>query len=182
MRRLLAGIGVVVALGVAAQASAATVVSPESDQSRPYQRWIDRSRMPTPNVEVTVHRGWCPTEVATACTSPGSSEIWVARRGGATKRTFLHELGHQFDYSTMDDADRDSMRALIPTQEPWRSPSLLHSSPHEVFAAVYAGCALGGWHNRSLGAHEGGVLRKWRQHKACNLIRSVGAREARPSE
>lgn len=146
-------LGVLLALFYVSFAGASTTISTESDPSRPWARWIEKSRMPSPNLTLTVVGTHCPDGGYNGCTYPGTTTIYVARGGGhrAVRMIFLHELGHQFDYAL---------------------PAGSHPYDRETFAEIYRQCAMGGWAKRN--PDEGSVLTRGRMHKACDLIRSLG--------
>lgn len=133
----------VVGFALPAHAAAATTFAPNSDTSRPYQRWIDRAGMPTPDVALTIRRGWCPDAIATACTREGTTEVWLSRSGGSTKGWFSHELGHQFDYVELSERERQGLTRRMGLAGPWVDRSLGSLSPHEMFAETYGVCLLG---------------------------------------
>lgn len=101
-------------------------------------RWIRRSKLPTPPVTVTVEDHDC-FPAGSSCTFPGTTTIYLNPDDG--RQVFMHELGHQFDYAVMSDADREKFLELHKLDREWRSPP---NSPNEQFASVYAWLATHG--------------------------------------
>jgi hypothetical protein len=136
-------------LALCGSAQASTVISSESGTSYRYQRWVDRAKVPTPNVTLTVVEEGCvdDADYATGCTSPGSYVVRVATESQRRyiRRAFLHELGHNFDYYEMDAVRRAWFGRTVGLTGAWVSRELGSSSPHELFAETYAQCASGAW-------------------------------------
>lgn len=164
------GLAIGVALVLAAPTQASTTIAPESDASRPYARWVERSKVPTPDVELTVLREDCPGIPNKACA--GWDYIYLAAAPGFTKQHFFHEMGHEFDYHLLTDDGRATVLGLMRSEGPWRTADGSFS-PHELFAEAYSQCALGGWAKRHLGQKERPVLPRGRMHKVCELIRAA---------
>jgi hypothetical protein len=118
-------------LPIAAKAEA-TIVNPDGSPAIAYQRTLDRSLMPSPDVTVVIHKT-IPSECGRACSI--GRDIYLGT--SFEPDTFLHEMGHQFDYS-MSDAERGSFEQLERDPRPWRSPS---NSVHEQFAEAYRLCS-----------------------------------------
>jgi hypothetical protein len=130
--------GAVLAMCGSAQAS--TVISPESGASYPYQRWVDRAKVPTPDVALTVYEGECPENGAVGCTRPDGT-VWILPRKNrlSVRAIFLHELGHQFDWAELDPWGRQRFSTLwpyLPDDAPWEQLA-------EPFASEYARCTFG---------------------------------------
>lgn len=142
-RRIVLVLAIVALLGVSDQANAATVAAPSTF---PYQHWTDVARAPTPDVAVTVTEQACPWfDGSTGCTDQTGS-IWIApgQDKRVTRVIFLHELGHQLDYASLDDSERAAFQAMlrIPPEAAWSRDEWNSDSPAEVFAQTYALCAL----------------------------------------
>ena len=145
------------------------------DNGRPaseLQAWVDASLIPSPPGVVIVHVTPCDAQTS-SCTRPPGEEMWLHEDPDTVRGTFLHELGHRFDYLWMTDAARSVFRRLIHDPRPWRSPP---NSPHERFAAAYEACAR----HRTLKRRE--IPIDWgfgyaptpRVHRrVCRLIRQV---------
>jgi hypothetical protein len=125
-------------LAVAPAAHAVTIVGADgAPVFDPFQRWADRSAMPTPPGKVTVllHTDVCGE--AAACTTSLPPTIWFGT--DADRGDFLHELGHQFDYSVMTDSARASFMRIVGREGAWRSSGA--NPTHERFAEAYRMCA-----------------------------------------
>lgn len=110
-----------------------------------YQRWAERSRVPTIPGPVELALGACPTERhAAGCTRPETRVIYLDPRLGDWRDrqlVLLHELGHRWDYEVLDRAGHSRFLAFVGRRPPWRQRG--ENSPHEEFADAYAECALG---------------------------------------
>jgi hypothetical protein len=136
-RTRICGAGLVgLALSAALAPSALGATRIETAGERPFQRWVDKALVPTPDAVISVVEEPCPFAESSACTQEGTLTIWIGPEAG--RAVFLHELGHQFDYLEMDEAERDGFRRLARERREWRSPP---NSPHENFAEAYALCA-----------------------------------------
>lgn len=119
---------------------------------RPYQHWVNQSRMPTPDATIEISfniRGICylnrkPGSWINACSSFETSQIVMHRQG--TIRTFYHELGHFFDELVLTDADRAEFARLV--KRPNRSWDGARGLI-ENFANVYKVCSLSQFPSRS---------------------------------
>jgi hypothetical protein len=127
-------------------ASGVTVVNPDGTAAGgSYQRWSNRSLMPTPQGNVVLIRSGCPGRVELACAFQGDGPIHMglpmagrkARREG--RSAWLHELGHKYDHLVLTDSTRDNFRMLRGDPRPWRVE--FGGSPHEQFAEAYSLCA-----------------------------------------
>lgn len=138
----------VVWLLVGGSAQASTVITPESATSYPYQRWVVRGALPTPPIAVQVLEEACPfLSGVSACTEPGGPIYMDPAAFGSiprTKATFMHELGHQYDYTRLTDANRARFMSIYGLPEPWYQPGNLDYStnPAERFADRYSILAL----------------------------------------
>jgi hypothetical protein len=167
-------------LTLGGKASAATVVA---GGAQPYQRWVDEAKVPTPDVTLTVIAvagpHGCPAlEVdRSACTSPDQRMIWM---GVDDRSTFLHEVGHNADYYLLSDADRAAFMAIYGLAGTWVA-SIDPASPNEMFASVWAECAVKPYltraQMRSLGRGPifGGppLGGRVRHNRACRLIAAL---------
>ena len=110
----------------------------------PYQRWVEQSDVPTPDVNLRLIEATCPPELvgfATACTQRDTFTIWMNPEG-ATKSRFYHELGHNFDYYELGRWASRQFRRIIGDDRRWRTkPGEIGLSPHEIFAEAYSECA-----------------------------------------
>jgi hypothetical protein len=126
------------------EAMASTLMDPPAG-SFPYQRWVDRAKVPTPDVRLRLFEAPCPFELAqefaNACTGKGTFEIWMNAEGG-TRERFYHELGHNLDYYELGRWASRQFRKIVGDDRPWRTkPGEVGLSPHEIFAEAYAQCA-----------------------------------------
>jgi hypothetical protein len=140
-------------------AAAVRLVDERGNVVQPYQRWADRSRVPTVQEEVRVILGdGCPHPSFVACAFARPLEIIMERRG-RSREVLYHELGHSFDYVVMGEATvvggavadttglsrttgaRSEFAQIIGrSHEPWVNDS--PRSLPETFATAYAQCAL----------------------------------------
>lgn len=168
MRRA-ALIAVVLALVVPGSAQAVVLVNPDGTRlGGHWQKWADRARVPTPPGSVVVRKGGCPNRGG-ACA--GVDGIWVADND---RGSFLHELGHIFDYRVMTEAARRRFLLIVGSPLAWRDPtSSWFDLPVERFATGWANCALGRPNATT------GIILKGRTHRrVCSLIRRVALRAA----
>src|SRR4051794_28454738 len=100
-----------VLLAGASTASAHTTIIEPAEAHRPYQRWVDEAFVPTPDITVSVVESPTPCggedgrgDIAMACTNNSSMIELVVTLG--TRNTFLHELGHIWDATAMQDWQR----------------------------------------------------------------------------
>ncbi len=168
-RALVAVVGALASLVVASSAAALTV----EGATDPWQAWT-YSHVPAPPGVVTVHEGACPDR-PTAAGCAKSDDIWVRDigEGAAFNRyTFLHEVGHIFDYRVMTERARDAFRALVGDPRPWRSEV---DSSHERFAEAYMFCARHRRVRESFGGTDGYWVGPKRHRRICRLIRLAAA-------
>lgn len=165
------------ALG-ASDAQAHTTITCEPC-SRPYQRWVDEAKVPTPDVTLTVVEAPCPElaeDFAWACTAGGAYTIWDADpQTDEPKETFLHELGHNFDYYTLPQWARERFQWLVGDTRYWTADP---NGPNEHFASAYAYCALTGSKFRGdpdlLLKGNGGGIRQITYRRICRMIQNIG--------
>lgn len=138
-----------------------------------YQEAVLRALIPTPPVVIKVGDQGCVTagHLAWSCAFPGTIEIAPEAKG--SNPTFLHELGHQFDYTVMDGRARYQYRHnILHSPQPW------NKGPNEMFAAAYSLCAQ----YRTLPpagdySTQYGYEPTPRMHtRTCRLIRATAAR------
>jgi hypothetical protein len=153
-------------LPIAAKAEA-TIVNPDGSPAIAYQRTLDRSLMPSPDVVVTVHEARCPD---------GSRPCMIGRDiylPSYQPTTFLHEMGHEFDLS-MTDWLREKFAAAERERRPWDAGA---NSLLEQFAEAYRLCSrFNGWvpaEDWYIG-YDYPVLH---QAQVCSMIRNEAARD-----
>jgi hypothetical protein len=125
-----------------ATATSATVIDP-LEGAFPYQRWVERAKVPTPDVTLRLLEEPCPLELgfANACTERDTYTIWMSPEG-ATRARFYHELGHNFDYYELGRWASRQFRKIVGDDRRWRTkPGEIGLSPHEIFAEAYSVCA-----------------------------------------
>lgn len=151
-------------------ANATVITGPEGQVSRPYQRWADIARVPTPTGTVVVDASGCPgLPLNPGCTLPWWP-IYLDAKIPDLRAHFLHELGHQFDYRVMTTTARRSFGRIFRDPRSWRqSPNSLH----EQFAEAYRYCAR--YRRMPIDTTtEYDYQPTQRQHqKVCALIRAV---------
>lgn len=143
--------------------------------SRPYQQWADESKMPTPQVTITVVEEPCPglvNDFAWACTGASTATIWDA---APDRETFLHELGHNFDYYLLPQWARDRFLGLTEDVRDWKADP---NGADEHFATAFARCAATGprFHGDPLLniKGSGGAIRQATYRQICRMILNVG--------
>ena len=116
-------------------------------------------QFPMPDPPPPVIAAGCPGDVLKSCTGPGQP-IYLAT---TDRRDYWHEMGHQFDYTRLDDGERNRFRRAIREQRPWVSSP---NSPHEQFAEAYTVCALGVKSNGYTYWRQPSRVQRW----ACGFI------------
>lgn len=155
------------------QAGATAIVEPPASH-HPYQRWADESKMPTPEVTLTVIEEPCyyPNDFAWGCTGSGTYTIYDA---APDRETFLHEMGHNFDYYSLPSWGRERFLALTEDGRDWEADP---NGPNEGFASAYGKCAVTGpkFHGDPLLniKGSGGSIRQTTYRKICRMILNVG--------
>lgn len=119
------------------QAGATVIVAPEGTL---YQQWTEEAREPTPPISIEVIADSSECGGPNACTNV-EAPIWITPFGNLTEQrwTWLHELGHQFDYSLMNELSRNRFEELIGDFRDWKADP---NGPNEKFAEAYALCSL----------------------------------------
>lgn len=111
----------------------------------------------------------CPAYLpdAVSCYSPEEKRIYLAP--GAGRFTLAHEYGHAYDFERLTSKDRRRFQVILGfgPDKPWwgRGTGRDDHSPGEVFADVYAYCALGvkdWWVSEFVGQK--------RAYKVCRLL------------
>ena len=155
--------GVVVLL-LPGYAPAATTIAPGSGTSFPYQRWVDRAQVPTPDLTITVDErpdlSSSQDCFANVFGCAGIDGISLKIPAPRVAFTFRHELGHVFAFWT-NDALTDAFAALT-----IRETQGIYDD--ELFADMYAICARRTPHRRTW---EGPIRRVSDAQAICRLIR-----------
>lgn len=137
-----------------ASAAAHTTIIEPIGSHFPYQRWVDESAVPTPDVSMEVIEEpagvGCPSlakEVIgqfPACTDT-HKHIWIGAEeieGVHPREIFMHEVGHDFDALDMTEWARERFEALYNLPGPWFYSEQEWNSPGEWFATAYAECSV----------------------------------------
>src|SRR3954471_2922853 len=153
---------------------ATTVVTPDGRPAQPYQSWADHSLVPTPAGTVVVHLENCPGAPAWAvgCTMPDHHTIYLGP--GATRATFLHELGHVFDAADMSDALRRAFTTISRSSGPWATAAA-NDPPDERFAEAYSLCAPHKTIRSTLYGLYAYTATPAMHRRACSVIRQAAA-------
>lgn len=122
----------------ASTSAAATVIDAPSDSPHPYQRWIDRSHASTPSGSISVELSDAPCGTTDpeigGCAVRGQRLIIL--RPDVGRWTFLHEIGHQFDFLILKPRQRHALKRLMRVRAmPWIGGA------EEHFADLWAVCA-----------------------------------------
>lgn len=159
-------------LVLAAPATGATKVVGDSDRLAQIERWIDHSRVPTPDGTITVEDRDCYEFGGSSCAWRETATIYLDPEDN--RAVFMHELGHFFDYWVMTDAARRQVLRLAGDTREWISPP---NSPHERFAEKYAYLATHG--RRHMGKPRLGYRARFRDpSRLRHLIRRVARKNA----
>jgi hypothetical protein len=160
-RRIGAGvvIAVLAALVLAAAASAVTLVTPTGEPARLYQRWADRSHLPTPDRLLTVRVEPCPLQLEAEAELGGFSQgvhgcavldAYTMYFDPVTRGLYnydradllMHEIGHFVEMAVPQRVRSRFLRLLgLPADQPWDGVPDDHRTPSERFAEGYAMCA-----------------------------------------
>lgn len=182
MRRALLLAVVVLALGASEAGAHTTIIAPESSLV-PYQAWVDASRVPTPDVTLTIladpNGSACRHDAVEhgACTDPATEKIWMNALAANSREIFLHEIGHNADFAMLDDTERAAFMAIYGFVGAWQTGTST-ASPHEAFAQVWAECAVKPYltrrsmHTLGRGPVFGGqpFAGRVRHNRACRLL------------
>ena len=183
---VIAGLVPVVAMGAATAEQASTsgakasrgavkLVTPRGNALRgPWQRYADRALVPTVHGRVRVRVQRCPARPASAgCVYTKRPRTIFVRPGLRDPRgVLLHELGHVYDLTVMNNRDRGAFRRIMRRSKAkwWRGSEPLA----EQFAEAYSWCAR---YARivSIARYSSYDYRPTaRQHKRiCKLVRSA---------
>ncbi len=130
-----------VALVVAAPAEARTAIAVDGEAPHyPYKRWVFKSKLPTPEVGVTIYSYGDGCGAVAGATSEAPPWTMFACRiyWWDARWVFYHELGHVLDASTLTNADRARFTEAIGLEGVWYAP---WETAGERFADAYARCA-----------------------------------------
>lgn len=144
-RALLPPIAAALALGIAGQAQAVVLVTPQGQPvGGMYQRWANEMRVPS------VRRETFGVPPGTSCPWAGcfwmeTNQIWIAPNAWLPREELYHELGHAYDFEHMTDRDRrTAARLMHDVGKHWdeSQPPDPHGGASDDFAEEYAFCAL----------------------------------------
>ncbi len=151
-------LALVLLLAFATTAPAVTLLINGDTPSVRYQRWADRSRMPTPSGIVSLFVVDCPSLPAgTTMGCTDGTTVWVSPSLAPIMRiALMHELGHVLDGQRLTDPQRERFRRIwgrpplpwadqlapLPAGEQPNGLAGEQSSAAEWFADAYQACAL----------------------------------------
>jgi hypothetical protein len=110
--------GTVMLLAAAPASASTTITVEDGSPDYPYQRWVDKAKVPTPDVPVEVREEPCGDPGLRACTDlhpGGSATMYLPPQRGA-RALFYHELGHVF-YWNIDESDYARITAKLTTAD-----------------------------------------------------------------
>ena len=164
-----------------AQARTLTAVSKSGKRLRgPYQRWIDRAKVPTVSGRVRVVLSGCPGRPRNAgcVVTRRLRTVYMKRSVSNPRNTLYHELGHLFDFRLMSRGERRLYKRLIgQRRRAWFGGV---NPPGEQFAEAYALCASRRRIARVARGHYGFRTSPRRHRATCGLIRRAAGRKGRP--
>ena len=117
-----------------------------------WQAWADAARVPTVSGALLFSTDPTSCQGASGCSDGPPMYGPVAHTfmaPGATRHALYFELGHQFDWNVLTDADRQYLARvwLVPHANWWDSAESLGQANEDgleaAFAGIYADCALG---------------------------------------
>jgi hypothetical protein len=164
-----------------AEARTLTAVSKKGKRLRgPYQRWIDRAKVPTVGGRVRIVLSGCPgrPRFAGCVYTRRLRTIYIKRSVADLKGTLYHELGHLFDFRLMSRGERRLYKRL--TGQRKRAWFGGVNPPGEQFAEAYALCASRRRLARVARGHYGFRTSPRRHRAVCGLIRRAAGPKGRP--
>ncbi len=175
----------VVAAGIpepdAAQARTLTAVSKSGKRLKgPYQRWIDRAKIPTVSGRVRIVLTGCPgrRRLAGCVYTRRLRTIYIKRTVSDLRGTIYHELGHLFDFRLMSRGERRLYKRLIgQRRRAWFGGV---NPPGEQFAEAYSLCASKRRIARTARGHYAFRTSPRRHRATCALIRRAAGPKSRP--
>lgn len=149
-------VGLLAAAG-SAQAGTTLVLPDGTERPRPWQTWVDRARVTTPDARLVLRLEECPDAPLAQGCSDGAT-IWLPE---PDRFALMHEIGHEREW----------------TLSPWRLDLFRRIMRHrryddEAFADAYAVCALGiRIGRREIREFGYGYRPTWRQNRRiCRLL------------
>ena len=164
-----------------AQARTLTAVSKSGKRLKgPYQRWIDRSKVPTVSGRVRIVLSGCPYRptLAGCVYSNRLRTVYIRRTVSDMRGTLYHELGHLFDFRLMSRGERRIYKRLVGQRgRAWFGGV---NPPGEQFAEAYSLCASRRRLARTAHGHYGFRTSPRRHRAVCSLIRRAAGPKSRP--
>jgi len=187
-------LGPVAALAFASPAQAVTLVAPQGQPiGGQWQQWADEAQVSTLSGTLLVDSDPTPCMGGAACSSSpnmalqepdgsliyadGPTETWAAPN--VAEWSFDFELGHQFDWAYLTDADRAQFAQLWGSTLHWwdtlaGAQQATEDGLEAEFADIYATCAVGDPTPATLTAWLPGVV-VTDAEPSCQLIDEIGA-------
>ena len=194
MKALAVVLGPVAALAFASPAQAVTLVAPQGQPiGGQWQQWADDAQVSTLSGTLLVDSDPTPCMGGAACSSSpnmalqepdgsliyadGPTETWAAPN--VAEWNFDFELGHQFDWAYLTDADRAQFAQLWSSTLHWwdtlaGAQQATEDGLEAEFADIYATCAVGDPTPAILTAWLPGVV-VTDAEPSCQLIDEIGA-------
>ena len=194
MKALAVVLGPVAALAFASPAQAVTLVAPQGQPiGGQWQQWADDAQVSTLSGTLLVDSDPTPCMGGAACSSSpnmalqepdgsliyadGPTETWAAPN--VAEWSFDFELGHQFDWAYLTDADRAQFAQLWGSTLHWwdtlaGAQQATEDGLEAEFADIYATCAVGDPTPAILTAWLPGVV-VTDAEPSCQLIDEIGA-------
>lgn len=141
---LLVGMGAASA-GGAVRAGSTTIVAEDGLPDWPYQRWVNRARVPgLQRVVQVIERDCLPTSDLACAVPTAQPGIFLnpAYNANILRPVLLHEIGHLLDLFVLTQEDRWALSNTLrlPAWDPSTNPEQAHSVSGEAFASRYASC------------------------------------------
>jgi hypothetical protein len=187
-------LGLLAPLAFASPAPAVTLIAPQGQPiGGQWQQWVDEAQMPTLSGTLLVDNDPAPCMGGAACSSSpnmalqqpdgsliyadGPAETWAAPN--VAEWSFDFELGHQFDWAYLTDADRAEFAQLWGSTLHWwdtlaGTQQSMEDGLEAEYADIYATCAVGDPTPAILTAWLPGVV-VTDPEPSCQLIDEIGA-------
>ena len=182
------------AVGCASPARAVTLLTPQGQPiGSQWQQWVGEAQVPTLSGTLLVDNDPTPCMGGAACSSSpnmalqepdgsliyedGPTETWAATN--VAQWSFDFELGHQFDWAYLTDAERAQFAQLWGSTLHWwdtlaGAQQAMEDGLEAEFANIYATCAVGDPTPAILTAWLPGVV-VTDPEPSCQLIDEIGA-------
>jgi hypothetical protein len=169
--------------------------TPDGQVAQPFQRWANRSLVPSAPGVVTVHIGLCPDGTSWACYDGAARTVYIDLADESrwmVHGQFLHELGHDYDgwLHARGAGFRRRFSGIFGLGTPWEAApgadghATDHYAPEELFADAYSACAerrvINAFSWERVFALGGEYQPTPKQHlRVCALMRVVRSRPGR---